>query len=76
VELPHPLWQQLLVFAVAPLVGAIILRQMIRGWAHLIQGEELSEQTKDRQRDEIWSFLVVMYPTALVIFVLAHVWKR
>ena len=75
-ELPLPLWQQLLFLAFGPVILALIMRQLMRGWAHAVQGEELSEETKNRQRFEFWSVLIVLYVVFFTLFVIAHLFEH
>ncbi len=56
-----PIAQQILLDIVAPPIGAGLWWLMSRGWAHSIQGVDVSEMTKSRQSKGFWIVLGVSY---------------
>ena len=46
---------------VMPPVAAGLFRLMARNWAATVQGDEISEQTKSRQKLEFWVLLIALY---------------
>jgi hypothetical protein len=56
-----PIAQQILLDIAAPPVLTGFWWLSSRGWAHSIQGEEISEATKSRQRRGFWIVLVTLY---------------
>jgi len=48
---------------------------MMRGWAKGIQGDDISSETKSRQRFEFWTLLGVLYLGMLLIFIYAHFFR-
>jgi hypothetical protein len=67
-----PLWQQALFFALAPPIMALLIRLLSRGWANAIQGGNVSERTRKRQKLEFWGVLIFMYVMLACIFGYAH----
>ena len=63
-----PLWGQILIVLFAPPILAFVFKAMSRGWAETIQGQNVSKQTKSRQKDEFWILLWVLYAGMLAIF--------
>ena len=68
-----PLWQQVLFFLLAPPIGALVFRAMIRGWAHIVQGSKVSDTTEKRQGVEFRVILVFMYVMLFCIFVYGYI---
>lgn len=68
----NPLWQQVLFFLIAPLIMALLIRLLSRGWASIIQGGNVSERTARRQQIEFWAVLAFMYVMLACIFGYAH----
>jgi len=56
-----PFKDQLLVDAIAPPILAILWLVLSRGWAHGVQGAELTERTKKRQTLEFFVVLALLY---------------
>ena len=67
-----PLWQQILVLICMPPCLSCLCWMMMRGKATSIQGNDVSVETKDRQRFEFWTLLAVLYLGALFLFVYGH----
>ena len=67
-----PLWQQALFVLLAPLVMALLIRLISRGWANIVQGGKVSEKTVKRQRVEFWVVLCFMYVMLFGIFLYGH----
>lgn len=53
--------QQVLLDVVAPPVGASLWWLMSRGWAGAVQGSNVSETTRKRQRRLFWVVLGMLY---------------
>ena len=68
----NPLWEQILGFIVAPPCIACFVWLMSRGWAQTVQGNEVTAETKSRQRFEFWLLTGALYVGGIVIFVYAH----
>ena len=60
-----PFSQQLLLDAIAPPILAVVWFVLSRGWAHAVQGSEVSERTKKRQ---FLSFFVVLTLLYILMF--------
>ena len=73
---PHaaPLWEQTLIFVLGPPIGACLWWIMSRGWASSVQGGNVSEQTKRRQKKEFWVVLLGCYLIATLEILYA--WLR
>jgi len=56
-----PMAQQILLDIVAPPILAVIWWLKSRSWAQTVQGENVSERTKARQKKEFWILLAVVY---------------
>jgi hypothetical protein len=56
-----PITQQILLDIVAPPVLTVFWWLSSRGWARSIQGEEISEATKSRQKKGFWIVLGMLY---------------
>jgi hypothetical protein len=67
----RPLWQQVLFFVLAPPIMALLIRILSRGWANIVQGGDVSETTRDRQKMEFWGVLIFMYIMVGGIFLYA-----
>jgi len=52
---------QLVVGILGPPIMASLVWMMSRGWAHTVQGDLVSDETKRRQKTEFWIVLGVMY---------------
>ena len=53
--------QQLLLDAIAPPILAVLWFVFSRGWAHAVQGAEVSERTKRRQFLGLFVVLALLY---------------
>jgi hypothetical protein len=71
-EEASPLWQQALFFVLAPLIMALLIRALSRGWANVVQGGNVSEKTLKRQKLEFWIVLCFMYVMLFCIFLYGH----
>jgi len=67
-----PLWQQLLFIILGPPVMALLVHVLSRGWAKIVQGGNVSEATRKRQKLEFWIVLCFMYVMGFGMFVYAH----
>jgi hypothetical protein len=67
-----PIWQQLLFIIFGAPIMALLIRVLSRGWAYIVQGGNVSERTRKRQKLEFWIFLCFLYVMVFGIFVYAH----
>ena len=56
-----PLSQQILLDVFVPPVGTLVWWLMSRGWATVVQGGEVSETTRKRQRKIALALLIMAY---------------
>jgi hypothetical protein len=56
-----PLFDQILMDLFIPPLGAAVWAFLVRGWAMTVQGGEVSELTRQRQKKEFWIILIVAY---------------
>jgi len=56
-----PLSQQILLDVFVPPVGTLVWWLMSRGWAIVVQGGEVSETTRKRQRKIALALLIMAY---------------
>jgi hypothetical protein len=69
-----PIHEQILLDLLIPLAGAVLWRLMARGWAGVVQGAEISEETKKRQKREFWLLLIAGY--ALMFGITIYAWLK
>lgn len=60
-----PLWEQLAIVLIGPLVMASIWWLISRGWATNVQEKTVSARTKRRQKIEFWVLIALMYATTI-----------
>jgi hypothetical protein len=56
-----PISQIILLDLIVPPIGAVIWRLMAGGWAGVVQGDKVSEETRGRQWTEFWAILGTGY---------------
>ena len=56
-----PVYQQIVLDLLVPPLGAFVWWFMARGWAATVQGGEITERTKQRQKKEFWVILIAAY---------------
>lgn len=71
---PAPLTEQILIFVLGPPILAGLFWLKARGWAHTVQGENVSETTKRRQKLEFWVLLSLAYLMAVACVVYELIW--
>ena len=58
-----PFSQQLLLDLFMPPLGALVWMFMVRWWAATLQGGDITERTRRRQKKAFWVVLVIAYLT-------------
>jgi hypothetical protein len=51
---------------------SFIFSLIAAGWAQTVQGKNVSQETKDRQRFEFWLLLTVLYVGEASMFVIVY----
>ena len=69
-----PLWEQVAIVTLIPPVGTSLWWLRARGWARTVQGETVTEKTKQRQEWEFWALLAASYVMMICVFIYAS-WK-
>ncbi len=60
-SMPLPFSEQIMLDLIVPPAGAVAWWLMARGWAGVVQGNNLSQKTKVRQKQELWILLLAAY---------------
>jgi hypothetical protein len=67
-----PIPEQIAFVLLLPPIVTLIWWTLARGWAYSVQGSDVSERTKKRQKWEFWVMLILIYGIVIVIAILAH----
>jgi len=69
-----PLWEQLTILILGPLIMTMLIWIVSRAWAMAVQGGTANDKTKRRQRVEFYVTLITMY---IIGFGMAiYAWSR
>lgn len=67
-----PLDEQIAMVIVTPPIMTLVYRIMAYGWAMFVQGGNVSETTRKRQKRESWMLLWGLYIMMIGFFVYGH----
>lgn len=65
------IWQQSIFTIFVPPIAAVVVRVLSLGWARVVQGRNISDETRKRQKLTFWVLLVVLYAMCAAIFLYA-----